>query len=392
MSSTRHLPGDGCPDTFAVGLLRSLLEIPSPSYGEARLAEHLVGVLRGLGFAAHIDGAGNAIGVLDRGPGPTVMLLGHMDTVPEQIPVRAEQNRLYGRGAVDAKGPLAAMVCAAATAREHRGRIVVVGAVEEETPLSRGAVLIRDTHQPPDALVIGEPSGWETVVLGYKGKLDLAYRVSCPATHSSSPAPKASEHAAAAWSALLDLLGPGTIRSSFDSPWPCLVSIRGDLVEAEVEMSVRTPPDFDDDALIEALRRRLPDGELRVINTIAACRVPRGTPVVRALSAGVRSQQARPAFKVKTGTSDMNTLASRWNVPMATYGPGDSRLDHADDEHIILSDYLRGIGVLRHALTVLAEDLPVDAPGRSAYPGARPAPNRRRHLSLARHASTRGAE
>lgn len=390
MTSTKYHPGDGCSDTLAVGLLRSLVQIPSPSYGEARLAEHLVGVLRELGFTAHIDGAGNAVGVLDRGPGPTVMLLGHMDTVPDQIPVRAEQNRLYGRGAVDAKGPLAAMVCAAATAQDYRGRIVVVGAVEEETPLSRGAVLIRDTHEPPDALIVGEPSGWETVVLGYKGKLDLAYRVSCPATHSSSPEPKASERAAAAWSVLLELLGTD-IRSSFDAPWPCLVSIRGDLVEAEAEMSIRTPPGFDDGALVEALRRRLPDGDLRVINTIPACRVSRDTAVVRALSAGVRSQQARPAFKVKTGTSDMNTVAAHWDVPMATYGPGDGRLDHSDDEHIILTDYLRGIGVLRHALTCLAEDLPTAVAGAGPGPARGDGAAGRRHLSLARPTSGPGA-
>jgi LysW-gamma-L-lysine carboxypeptidase len=156
-------------------------------------------------------------------------------------------------------------------------------------------------------------------------------------------------------------------------------------------MSIRTPPGFDDDALIEALRRRLPDGELRVINTIPACRVSRDTAVVRALSAGVRSQQARPAFKVKTGTSDMNTVAARWNVPMATYGPGDGRLDHADDEHIILTDYLRGIGVLRHALTCLAEDLPTGVAEAGPSPAADNGTTGRRHLSLARHPSVRGA-
>jgi LysW-gamma-L-lysine carboxypeptidase len=75
---------------------------------------------------------------------------------------------------------------------------------------------------------------------------------------------------------------------------------------------------------------------------------------------------------------------------MATYGPGDGRLDHADDEHIILTDYLRGIGVLRHALTCLSEDLPGGAAGPG--PGVRSGPIRRRHLSLARHASARGAE
>ena len=57
---------------------------------------------------------------------------------------------------------------------------------------------------------------------------------------------------------------------------------------------------------------------------------------------------------MKTATSDMNTLAEVWDIPMATYGPGDSRLDHSDTEHIILSDYLRGIDVLCEALAELA--------------------------------------
>jgi len=53
---------------------------------------------------------------------------------------------------------------------------------------------------------------------------------------------------------------------------------------------------------------------------------------------------------VKTATSDINVLAEHWNVPMATYGPGDSRLDHADDEHISLDEYLNGIRVLTDAV------------------------------------------
>ena len=351
--------GSGCSgagtEPYAIGLLQSMLQIPSPSYGEARIAEYLVGVMRELGFTAYTDEAGNAVGEIVRGHGPTVMLLGHMDTVPGLIPVRAELGALYGRGAVDAKGPLAAMICAAAGAADFHGRIVVVGAVEEETPLSRGAMHIRRTHECPDALIIGEPSGWQTVVLGYKGKLDLRYQVECPATHPSNPMPKASELACEAWSALLDLLGPDTGHASFDLPGSTLVSMRSDLTFAEAEFSVRVPPGFDSAGLVAALAARLPLGRLEVLNSVAACRVRRTDPVVRALSAGILSRQARPHMKVKTGTSDMNTLAEEWDVPMATYGPGDGRLDHADNEHILLGDYLRGIDVLTHALLELGE-------------------------------------
>ncbi|MEU5422900.1 M20/M25/M40 family metallo-hydrolase [Streptomyces sp. NPDC001407] len=353
-------------ESYAVGMLRRMLEIPSPSYGEAELAAFLVASMTELGFDARVDEAGNAVGEIVRGPGPTVLLLGHMDTVTGDLPVYAAEGRLYGRGAVDAKTPLATMVCAAAAATDFRGRVVVVGAVEEETALSRGAMHIRRTHPRPDAFVIGEPSGWSTVVLGYKGKLDLRYEVECEATHPSNPLPKATELAAGAWATLLELLGPDAGHGSFDQPGPTLVSINGDLTTATAEFSIRIPPGFDHHKLVHRLTEAVPEGRITVVNTVEACRVGRTDPVVRALTAGIRQQGAKPSMKVKTATSDMNTLAEVWDVPMATYGPGDSKLDHADDEHVVLSDYLGGIEVLSAALRELGACLPPQAPAPHA--------------------------
>ncbi|WP_181797510.1 M20/M25/M40 family metallo-hydrolase [Streptomyces sp. WELS2] len=354
-------------ESFAVGLLRRMLEIPSLSYEERPLAEFLVRSMRELGFEARVDEAGNAVGEIVRGgaaaaDGPTVMLLGHMDTVPGEVPVQARDGLLYGRGAVDAKGPLAAMVCAAAAADRFRGRIVVVGAVEEETALSRGAAHIARTHRRPDALVIGEPSGWDTAVLGYKGKVDLLYEVEVPATHGSNPEPKASELAAACWAALLDLLGPDAGHDSFDLPGPTLESITGDLTSARVRIGVRIPPGFDHDGLVARLSERLPQGRLSVVNAVRAVRVGRTDPVVRALSLAIRRQGVRPRAKVKTATSDMNTLAEGWRIPMATYGPGDSKLDHSDEEHVVLSHYLNAIEVLTDTLHELSDTLRPAAP------------------------------
>lgn len=345
-------------ETYAAGLLRGMLEIPSASYHERALADHLAVTMADLGFQSHIDGVGNVIGVIERGPGPTLMLLGHMDTVPGALPVRSERGRLYGRGAVDAKGPLAAMICAAARATDFPGRLVVVGVVEEETPGSRGAMAIRATHDRPDAVIVGEPSGWSSVVLGYKGKLDLRYTVRCPATHPSNPAPKASELAVGAWAALVELLGPDVGHDAFDRPGATLCQLNADLTVATTDLSVRTPPGFDVVTLVRRLRDRLPYGQLEVLNSVAACRVGRADPAVRALVSGIRRLHARPRLVVKTATSDMNTLAEVWDIPMVTYGPGDSRLDHSDHEHIVLSDYMRGIDVLGVAMTELAR-LPV---------------------------------
>ncbi len=46
----------------------------------------------------------------------------------------------------------------------------------------------------------------------------------------------------------------------------------------------------------------------------------------------------------------MNLAGPAWNCPIATYGPGDSRLDHTPDEHIVLREYLSAVEVLTHAL------------------------------------------
>lgn len=339
----------------AVELLRRLVEIPSPSGQEDRAVGYLIAAMGRLGLSARIDEVGNAVGETGRGAGPTVLLLGHIDTVPGDVPVRRENGRLYGRGAVDAKGPLAAMVLAAAAAADFPGRVVVVGAVEEESS-SRGAAHLTRAMTRPNWVVVGEPGGWTQPVLGYKGKLDLVYRVRRSATHPSNPAEKASEAAAAFWADAVGLLGADRGHVSFSRLAVTLGAMHGDLTSAELEICYRTPVGFDDEALVAALRARARGGEVEVAGRVRAVAVQRRNPVARALAAGIRRQGGTPRPTLKTGTSDMNTLAEVWDVPMATYGPGDSALDHAADEHIVLDDYLRAVGVLSAAMRELGEE------------------------------------
>jgi LysW-gamma-L-lysine carboxypeptidase len=360
--STTEMTAAGNPisEEYAVDLLRRMLAIPSPSYQEQELAEFLAQELNDLGFAARIDDAGNVIGQIGAdNASPAIMLLGHIDTVPGDIPLRTDSGRIYGRGSVDAKGPMAAMICAARLAAGAGVRLTVVGAVEEETSLSRGATLIRDVLPVPDAVIIGEPSGWSNVVLGYKGKLDIYYEVECEPTHPTNPVPKATELAGRCWATLLELLGPDASHESFDQPGANLLSIAGDMLRAEAEFSVRTPPGFDEEHFVNELRMRTPRGRLSVISAVAAFRVGRTDPVVQALSAAIRGHGVRPGTRLKTGTADLNILAEKWQVPAATYGPGDSNLDHSANESADITEYLRGISVLTDALrrlrTLLAD-------------------------------------
>src|SRR5205807_1305583 len=106
--------------------------------------------------------------------------------------------------AVDAKGALAAFLCATArlvcnTAPDAlRHPVVVIGAVEEEAATSRGARAVVESYQPL-ACVIGEPSGSSAVTIGYKGRLLVDYCVTRPLHHSAGPQQNSSEVATAFW-------------------------------------------------------------------------------------------------------------------------------------------------------------------------------------------------
>jgi LysW-gamma-L-lysine carboxypeptidase len=336
-----------------IDLLHEMLAVPSPSGAESELAQFLDKAMDELGFATRRDAVGNVIGDIGAGDGPTVMFLSHLDTIDRPLPVRGDGERLYGRGAVDAKGPLAAMISAAAAMPSFPGTIRVVGAVEEER-LSRGGEHLARTVPAPDALVIGEPSGWSRVVLGYKGKIDIEYRVNRPATHSTNPTAKAGEVAVAFWTDLLAALGPERDHGAFGLPAATLRGIHGDLIEARIDVDCRIPVGFDADGFAARLRELVDGGELTIVRHVPAVRVARSDPVVREISAAIRRHGGTPRPTLKTGTSDMNTVSRRWDVPMAAYGPGDGSLDHGDDEYIEIAEYLRAIDVLTTTLTGLA--------------------------------------
>ena len=129
----------------------------SPSGQERGAVDWLVARMKSLGYSeAFVDEAGNAVGIMGAGA-KQVVLLGHIDTVPGQISVRTENGALFGRGSVDAKGPLASFVDAVAKAGAKDGwQFIVIGAVEEERD-SEGARFIVNCYKP-DFAIIGEPN------------------------------------------------------------------------------------------------------------------------------------------------------------------------------------------------------------------------------------------
>jgi LysW-gamma-L-lysine carboxypeptidase len=340
-----------------LAFLADLLRIPSLSGQEGAAAAFLTRHMAAFGWEAFVDAAGNAVGHLgDRGP--LVVLLGHIDTVPGSIPVRVEHGRLYGRGAVDAKGPFAAFVCAARRAQlagALRCRLALVGATEEEAASSRGAHYARGRYAPA-LCVIGEPSGWDRITLGYKGRLLAHYRVEQPAAHSAGELRAAPEALVAFWRAVEERCAAHNAGRAklFEQLIPSLrrVASGGDGLAdwAEATVGLRLPEGVDPAALAEELRALAGTAALRFEGGCPAFRSPRTTPLAGAFVRAIRAHGGQPAFLHKTGTADMNVVGPAWGCPIVAYGPGDSRLDHTPDEHVEVEEYLRGIAVLTDVL------------------------------------------
>lgn len=343
----------------AVEFLEALLKIPSLSGEEDLLANFLIQRMDDLGFQTHQDQVGNVIGAVGSPhPDRTLVLLGHMDTVAGVVPVRQEKNQLYGRGAVDAKGPLAAFVYAAAQVKDklRNDQVIVIGAVDEEAN-SIGARHIAETMDAPDGVIIGEPSGWEGITLGYKGTLRVNYELTKPAGHSAGKEPSPAEEGIAFWNRFVEFAAEfngDRQPPRFDTLDPALLSIttHGDGLEDKVtlKISLRIPLGVDGETLQDTIVDWSDQSEMTFPFDEPAFRADKNSPVVRALLRAIRQAEGRPRFKLKTGTSDMNIIGPAWDCPIAAYGPGDARLDHTPDEHMDLDEFQRGISVLAKAL------------------------------------------
>lgn len=332
----------------------------SPSGSEREAVEWLVERMKSLGYDdAFIDEAGNAVGVMGKG-GKQVVLLGHIDTVPGEIKVEQVADLLYGRGSVDAKGPLACFVDAVAKVGAKDGwQFVVIGAVEEERD-SEGARFVVNQYKP-DFAIIGEPNHWDRIALGYKGSAWANVIVKHEQAHTASGEETAAEAAVDVWlkiKAYVNQFNEDKKRV-FDQ---LLLTLRGidsrqDGFEqtATLKVGVRLPVEVSPEDWYVKLDEIVSDSHLERIGfAIPAWGCEKNTPLVRSFLSGIRSQGGEPRFVYKTGTADLNIVAPVWRCPAVVYGPGDSTLDHTPNEHIELTEYAKAVDVLTNALEKLS--------------------------------------
>lgn len=348
-------------------VLLSALRIYSPTGHESQLARSLASQMKEVGYSrVRLDRAGNVLGEVGHGD-RRLLLCGHMDTVPGKLKVARRSDKIFGRGAADAKSPLCALMLAGAESADAGLHITFAGVTEEE---GEGAGINTMMRGMPryDYAIFGEPGGASRITIGYRGRVGVDVTVRTDGGHASSPWAHRSAFAEFEFflSRLKELESGYRAESHFNS-----VSISPTMVRAggyhnvlpsicESSLDVRIPPGVSATEVVEGIQgsaRDCPEGvtiHLTVGEATDAYQVDPGSDVVRALQRAILTRlPQKPSLVRKTGTGDMNVFAARSGALCATYGPGLLDTSHTKAEAVEVKDYLDSIEVLKEAIRQL---------------------------------------
>ncbi|MBI4371532.1 MAG: M20/M25/M40 family metallo-hydrolase [Elusimicrobia bacterium] len=334
----------------ASDLLQELVRIPSPSGREEAVVERLESVFRELGWTPVRRGR-NLYADLDGGDGPLLLLNSHTDTVPvgegwTRDPLGGEiaGSRLYGRGANDAKGCLAAMILGAARAFSRdapRGRVCLAATCEEETSGQGLEVLLPELPRP-DAAVIGEPTGLAPAV-AQKGLIVLEITSKGRSAHAAWGGGVNAVEAAARDVLALSRLKFEREHAALGKATLCVTQIRGgerhNVVPDRCVMvlDIRTTPVYAPGEIVARVRESV-EGDVSVRSQrLGAVETDAAHPVVQAALA------ANPGAK-PYGSPTLSDWVFLKGVPAVKAGPGDSHRSHTPDEYLEVKELEDGVG------------------------------------------------
>ena len=291
-----------------------------------------------------------------------------MDTVPGRIRVRKEGDYLFGRGSSDAKGPLLALLFAAATAQEKTGTVIFVGAVDEEGNAT-GIKSLTNDKPDVDYAIFGEPSGTKQITIGYKGRIAINLKINVEdSAHASAPwlAKNAIHESSLFVNEIKNALESGQENKKKGMMLTAtLTEIKGGLShnvtpkECNSTIDIRIPVDMNcklveekiSKTVQEIARKQQVEAFYSIIDETEPFEAAHNSPLVRALTLGILDiEKTRPTLIRKTGTGDMNVIGNQLSIPVVTYGPGDPHAAHTIDEKISIDEYLRGIEVLKRTI------------------------------------------
>ncbi|MFB6205926.1 MAG: M20 family metallopeptidase [Haloglomus sp.] len=305
----------------------------------------LLETLADAGAAPRVDDAGNTVAVREGArDGPHLVLNTHIDTVPPHVPFETAEDGavVRGRGACDAKGPLAALVGAFLDASVERGRLTLAVTPDEETTSAGAAALaFGDDPLRADGYIVGEPTGLD-VCTAAKGRFEGTLTVTGEAAHAAEP--ESGTNALRGLAPLLEALdtfdderGPGT-DPQLGTPTLTATTVEGGEAINQIPAVVRVGID----------RRSVPpetaDGFARALNEHLRATAMAGTDVDFALTE--RETPFLEAFAtdpdeplverlVAASGGDRRTFGAATeasyfaaDAPTVVFGPGDL----ADDE------------------------------------------------------------
>lgn len=373
-----------------------LVSTPSVSFDEGQVASKVRTELDSLGFdKVTEDEYGNVVGVLfGREAEPSVLLTSHMDTVvpstaeawhSDPYSAHLEEGRLYGLGATDCKGGLAAQVYAGALLKRSllplRGNIVVAATVAEANGRSVGVRGLIESTLPglgiePNFAVLGEPTGLG-LYYGHDGWVELSLVVNSRNSAQVDRAVKALEEN---WN--YPGKEPATVSDGIS---PRILDVQMEEVEgssrATLTLNRRLTEEGSVEAIVDQVRReaertaggfeaavevnvaqgreRLYTGNYQLVRNVAsAWSIDPYDPLVE------RSRQALAAARIAVrprrwefGRSGMGTaggtLVNEFNIPTVAFGPGEEELAHRANEYVEIKNILQavyGTAVIAHGL------------------------------------------
>ena len=369
-----------------VRLLADLVEIPSVNpmgrtvggagYYEEELARYVADYLRSNGVDVDVYDVAphrpNVVGFIDAGAAETLMLEAHLDTVHadnmtgEPFRPLVREGRLYGRGACDTKGSLAAFLHAVCTSIKDHGKPacnILLVAVSDEEYRFTGALAAAARGLKADYGIAGEPTRLG-IVRTHKGVTRFKIVVRGKAAHSAYP--DRGDNAIYTMAQILLRLEDHALALMEEKPHPVLgtptlsvgvieggqaVNIVPDRCWIEVDR--RTLPGETSESVLASMRaalREVPGWTLEGPHlAIGGMEVPPDAPIVRLLSAAIVDVTG----DVRVEAAHYATDAGVYNaagIPTVVFGPGDIAQAHTESEYIELEQLTQAVRIMKRIL------------------------------------------
>lgn len=367
-----------------IRFLRDMIRVSSLSKNETELSELIAKKMESCGLSVQVIG-GNVVGELKTvAEGPTLILNGHMDTVPvgditswtfDPFGAEIKDGRIYGRGASDMKGGLASMIMAIDALKksgsEFNGNLkmttVIMEELGEKLSQRKGIIeLIDKGIICGDAAIVGEATNLN-ISLGHRGRTLLEVVVHGKSAHASMPEKgvNAIEKMATIITSLKklkmgyhEILGKGTFNIGFIEGGT-KANVVPDLCRVEIDrrLTLKEKPEMVEKDILKILEQisnkdKSFRAELRRLYECYPTLTSEAEAIVKILNKSIQKvTNGKPRTIVNRFNTDGGFISNLAKIPVVIFGPGNEELAHTADEYIEISQVIKATKIF--ALTIL---------------------------------------